>query len=792
MKNYLKLITLSISLIILLLPVFSQQEHKKILEEVSVNWWQVPVFAVDKNGAPVSDLQPGDIQVRLNGREIPVFTLYKRSFTVTQPGEDSEEAKQLPIKKNKVLFLLFDLAISSKTSTRGAKMIAKKIIKDAETGTRFVVLTIDAFSGLVYIGEGSADNKDRLIDMMERNVIRKRNPRHIPTSNLIAGFQNSGKYEADDMSFFLESASKWYKRKNMGFFFAFETLSLFLNSIEDNKFIYLFSEGLSSLIMEKSSRNVGGERGQYLNHFKNAAHSLSRSGALLFIINATGLLKYSTLTSPASGALTLQLLAKESGGTYLEGTHEKIVERLENMHRAYYEISFPDLPQLKGDTRKVAVTSNRKDIKIHSLRILEKRKPYEDMNDIEKELLVLNLITQPQNKLNKAKITAYNARVEKTKKTKKNVTYTVSLPHGYLRQSIDLYKVWLAVNEQGAVQLEKMEKESLSPKKDRVKIQFQLTPDTKDKKQKQEKKEIGEEIETYFVLVNRGPHRARASIHGMELYEDDPELIAKEKKKKAKERKKGETISTEEMTRILQGAADYCQQLKQSAFHFYCREKIVETRMPLSRRYKTKFQIKSYLFGYRLIKQGNQIKEERDWISSWDKKKVNRDQVVNTNSFFSVRAVLAPIAILDRTRQDKYNFQFIRFDKREGRRVAVIEALPKKPLETGTLYGTLWIDMEDFSLMKIEAGPESIIGYERLNKLADKLHTKLHLSLEIDFGYRCQGICFLTKVSFLEKYKGGVKVYSDRGHVGWIRTRAEFVYSDYRFFSVQTDVTVHQ
>ena len=259
----------------------------------------------------------------------------------------------------------------------------------------------------------------------------------------------------------------------------------------------------------------------------------------------------------------------------------------------------------------------------------------------------------------------------------------------------------------------------------------------------------------------------------------------------AKTKKSQQAISAEEMNRILKGAADYCQRLKQSAFHFYCREKIVETRMPLSTIDKKKIQIKSYLFGYRLIKQGDKIIEERDWISSWDKKKVNRDQVVNTNFFFSVKAVFAPITILDRNRQDKYNFQFIRFDERKGRRVAVIKALPKKPLETGTLYGTLWIDMEDFSLLKIEAGPKSIIGYWQLQKLADKLNTRLHLFLEIDFKYHRKGIRFLTKVSFLERYKGGRKVYWYRGQDGWIRTRTRFTYSDYQFFNVQTDVTVH-
>jgi len=821
----------------------SQQEHEKIVEEVSVSWWQVPVFAVDKNGNPVTDLQPGDIEVRLNHQQIPAFILDKHSFTVTQREKEKlpaavPAAKQPPMKKNKLVFLLFDRTLSDDTSTRHAKDIARKIVLQAQEDTRYFVLTIDPYVGLVYIGEGSGSNKDQLVELIETKVKRRKNERLVRHFEFKEEFDSSGigkkiddpgkgkgnVREDSDIIFEREIAAKPFLRKSMGFFYAFETLYLFLNSIEDNKFIYLFTEGMSHSILT-SGRGLGKNRGMYYYYFKKVAKYLNRCGALLFIINAMGVDQYHSrisdrpdmnieVTKELQGEDSLDLLTRESGGTYLEGTHEKIVERLENMHHAYYEISFPDIPQLKGTTRKVSITPKRKGIKIHSLHTLEKRKDYADMNNLEKELLVLNLITQPQNTLTKAKIHAYNARIAKTKKTKKNVTYTVSLPPGYLRQSLDLYKVWLAVTEAGSVQLEKIEKESLSPQKNRVKIQFQLTPETEDKKQKEEKKEIGAEIETYFVLVNKGPDQARACVHGMELYEEDPELIAGEKKKIAKKRKKRETISKGEMTRILKGSADYCQKLKQSAFHFYCREKILETRKTLTEiveqdritnpelrlvnrtldevRSMGYTQVKNYVFGYRLIKQGDQIKEERDWISSGDNVKVNRDRVVKTNTFFSEKAVFAPITILDPSRQDKYNFQFIRFDERNGRRVAVIEALPKEPGETATIYGTLWIDTEDFSLLKIEADPKSIRGYGALKELATKLRTRLHLSLGIDFDRQQQGIRFPTKISFLEKYAGGRTIYTNQGSKGWERTRTELFYSDYQFFSVQTDVTVQE
>ena len=121
----------------------------------------------------------------------------------------------------------------------------------------------------------------------------------------------------------------------------------------------------------------------------------------------------------------------------------------------------------------------------------------------------------------------------------------------------------------------------------------------------------------------------------------------------------------------------------------------------------------------------------------------------------------------------------------------MIEALPKNPGETATIYGTLWIDTEDFSLLKIEADPRSIKGYALLKDLALKLSTRLNLSLEIDFDRQQNGIRFPTKVSFLEKYKGGRTISMYQGPKGWERTRAQFTYSDYQFFSVQTDVKVH-
>lgn len=68
---------------------------------------------------------------------------------------------------------------------------------------------------------------------------------------------------------------------------------------------------------------------------------------------------------------SLQFLARESGGRYLQGSNERIRTEIENLYRAYYEIAFPDLPGAGGTARRITLTSKRPEISIHTLRSLE-------------------------------------------------------------------------------------------------------------------------------------------------------------------------------------------------------------------------------------------------------------------------------------------------------------------------------------------------------------------------------------------------------------------------------------
>jgi hypothetical protein len=828
MKNILIILIIIIMGFGLVITGFSQEkfQHKPIVEDVEVNWWQVPIFALDKDGNPIIDLKETDIEVWLNNRRIDDFTLYKRPFTAYR--EPGSVTGQLPGEQKKnIIFLLFDVAMSAETCTKQSKAIAREIASSSRPGVQFIVFTIEPFKGLKYIW-GPGDNKKELLREIEKKVKGNPNERMVDieefyeiktTANRKKGvggrISKENRIDFRDKDLLRESIAEYYLRKARCFFDSFETLYLIFNSIQDNKFVYFFTEGISNSV--KGNLMSGNELYKY--HFEKMANYLGRSGAVLFILNPMGMHDGNTLIteqkrlfgydgdplqsqsyeeapdvgSPTSsfskeefrsGERSLKYLAMKSGGKYLEGNNEAILKTLEHMHRAYYEISFPDIPGLKGSTREITIKPKRNLASIHSLHSLERNKRYAEMNHIEKEILAVNLVTQ--NPLMKTLLSSQPARITHIKENKKKVIHTLALPENFINQQLDLYKLWIKDN----LEVVSVKTESLLPKKDKIKIQF-------DKRGK-----TVPACKPYFALVNRKAETVLVRAIGDEWLEEEPQIAVKSSK--------AEFISTERLQIILDNAAAYCEKLKNSAFHFFCKEKIVESRSPLyasvvnndaiirvskdfifnQYAFNELTAVNMYVFGYRLLKKGSKIKEEREWLSSKDNVPISREKVGKASAFFSQKVIFAPLTLLARERQDRYNFRFIRFDTRKDRRAAVIEAIPKYQEEENAIYGNVWIDLEDYSILKIEADPRSIKGYQSLKEIEKQLNTRLFLTLEIEFDKLHDGIRFPTKAQMLEQYKGGRFVLEYKGSKGWERNRTTFSYTDYQFFDVKVEVSI--
>ncbi len=122
------------------------------------------------------------------------------------------------------------------------------------------------------------------------------------------------------------------------------------------------------------------------------------------------------------------------------------------------------------------------------------------MNDLEKELLAINLVTQQS--MLKSLIPAYNVQLDDIRVEAEKVVYVITLPPSLLNQVIDLYKIRIA-NEKDKngtlvmTEVEGIQKETLVPRKNQIEISFKTVKSTQSGEKKGNR-----EVFTYFVLID--------------------------------------------------------------------------------------------------------------------------------------------------------------------------------------------------------------------------------------------------------------------------------------------------
>jgi hypothetical protein len=78
------------------LAAAQEKQQPQLQEEVIVRWWLVPVYAIDKAGAPVLNLSARDLEVFIKGIKVEQFTLHKKEFKVTETKKGAAPAQPTP------------------------------------------------------------------------------------------------------------------------------------------------------------------------------------------------------------------------------------------------------------------------------------------------------------------------------------------------------------------------------------------------------------------------------------------------------------------------------------------------------------------------------------------------------------------------------------------------------------------------------------------------------------------------------------------------------------------------
>lgn len=444
--NMKKITILLFSLLLIVPGLFPSQEEIKTKENVSVQWWVVPFFAVDGQGNSVLDLKRGDIDIFVDKQKLDSFDIYKRDFYTI----NEKQKKELQKVSKRYVFLVFDTTLSDVNTVRRARKIAGQIVKESTADNYFVVMSIEPNRGLTYLA-GPINNKDKILSVLEkkikskykqvvRNLInsltgkleRMRQMQQAQQQQPRQGAGGGQRVPAENTDRIMLSVYQYFSGiQTMVFLHSLRTLGYSLRTLSENKFVYFFSEGIKNRAFTDS---------QKLAHFESLCKSVSelinRNGAVLININPSG--NYEKNIKP--GDISLRYLAKLSGGKYIEGDLKDITKEISNINRAYYEIAFPDSPEFTGDSHLISIKSLREGVATYSLRSLSRGKDYRKMEQIEKEILVLSVLEGGY--LAKEKLKLIKAKIVKEETPQNHHRFRVLLPDSFVGKEIDIFKVW--------------------------------------------------------------------------------------------------------------------------------------------------------------------------------------------------------------------------------------------------------------------------------------------------------------------------------------------------------------
>ncbi len=411
------------------------QEQPAIQEEVTVRWWLVPVYAVDKAGAPVLNLAPEDLEVYIKGLQVEPFSLIKKQFKVTEAGARAA-APQVPAPaQKKMVFLVFDAAFSPYVLLSRAKAIADTVIAQSDKTAQYILLGIEPLTGLKYIAGPTQDLKqiaksmkkyisgkksDYLLEAnaMDTNEIQNvypagdaRNPNSTGRRPGLRGTTGGPRDYATSRQQDLNWRIGWRDKKRVASSYAsaLMTLDLVLGLFREySKVVYLYSCGIPDdaflnravqsveppVAMDEPPTFIFSLSSDTLAYdsLKMIGQHLNKSGAILFLVNPSG--TRVAETDSVSGEQSLRILANESGGRYFEGAEKEIAKEVNSMEGGYYEISFPDKPEYEGQDLDFEIRCRKPDIQIFTVKKVGREKSFGDMTGLEKEVLVLNILNK--------------------------------------------------------------------------------------------------------------------------------------------------------------------------------------------------------------------------------------------------------------------------------------------------------------------------------------------------------------------------------------------------------------
>ncbi len=249
------------------------------------------------------------------------------------------------------------------------------------------------------------------------------------------------------------------------------------------------------------------------------------------------------------------------------------------------------------------------------------------------------------------------------------------------------------------------------------------------------------------------------------------------------------------LKKILKETAGYCDRVKGMALFYVCKEKITEKEFFYSgtsfarsatEREQRPFRLvstieKNLLYDYQLIKKAGELKEQRILLEEDGKKMHQKDAELDKIKYVSENLVFGPVGFLSQSWQAYFNYEILGEDSVGGVKTLIIRSSPKKEMEENYNFGKIWIDKDNFQILKIEWEPVSIKHYEEGQIPTFLGEFKQRVIWTVDYDIEKNGVRFPSRQMVKEVF------INERGYK-ILKRELSCYYHDYKFFTVETEV----
>ncbi len=256
-----------------------------------------------------------------------------------------------------------------------------------------------------------------------------------------------------------------------------------------------------------------------------------------------------------------------------------------------------------------------------------------------------------------------------------------------------------------------------------------------------------------------------------------------------------EKEDNKELKELLNKAGKYCQKLKEAEIFYYCNEEKIDKIVLLVdlheaiahplKYYKNYKPAKlkgmkitdKYIYDLQFVLNDKGIVEEaRKLVNEYPEWKRNPVPVL---SYKVVRPLYGPNTLIGFGWQDFFNYKISGKEKLFDVETAVIEAFPKWSSFVNQLYGKLWVNIEDGSILKIEWKHRNLNRTDLRSRglILNRIPGMKFIST---YGKKRGGLRFPSEYRIIEYYN------NNKGK-SFVRLDITGLYTNYTFFGVDID-----